>query len=195
MKVAAITPTFERYSSSIIRAFTTQTYPNKRIYLVDNNEDKGFLGRTVRPPACWADGLFVLTPHGNIGASAARNLGIEQAIHDGIDAVCFWDDDDAPYPQYLSRMSRALIDSGKPIAACRVAFEGHVLEPSHFGTQGRMILTSAIGNRRWPSQWPGQDKAWWRQFANLEYEPVGEVLIEARRGLVGGFRSPRAVKV
>lgn len=188
MRVAIITPTFERDIRPIIEASAwagrPQHNPDVQHYIVDNN----------------ADHLDIGDPHvvhikqpSNVGSGKGRNLGMLRAMQDGAEALCFWDDDDVPHPDFLERMSEAIDGTGRSVVACSVKSDGRILPPSHKGTQGRMIRAEAIGNVRWDNVIPGQDRRFWSKFDHLPCAVINDVLMEAGISPQGGMRSERAV--
>lgn len=192
MKVAAIVPTFQRDWGPIVRHFQAQTHPDKLLVLVDNNP-----GHIPADGSLWCESVAVVTPTRNLGAARGRNAGMALAIESGADALCFWDDDDVPKPEYMTTLA-GILDAypWASVAVCRVDFEGMTLPVEHRGTQGRMVRASVVNrlNARWPIGWPGEDKAWWAQFGAEPQAGIMDALIESFRNPEGGYRHPDAVK-
>ena len=184
MKVAAICPTLGRPLADLIRLWRRQDYEPRKLVIVLN--ERGWVDSDD-------DDVVVCRLNRNVGASRGRDIGIAIALSLDCDALCFWDDDDVPAPNYMSRMVAALEASGSPVAACGLTCRGVYNGPKHIGTQNRMLRADVIGDARWKPCYPAQDKAFWSQFSRLPCAMIDEPLIVAGCAPTGGFRSPRAV--
>lgn len=187
MNVAAIVPTFERDVTRILRCFRDQTYADKRLYLIDNNPEKLSLSETGGVVHVWQQGT-------NVGASGGRNIGMDYARRDDCDAICFWDDDDEPFTEYLEKMTAMLVLSDNGVVACQCMFGNRMLSCTHVNTVNRMVRADVIGEVRWTNEWPGQDKRFWSQLPPADVH-LHMPMIHAGAEQGGGFRSERAVKV
>ncbi len=101
-KFSIIMPTFRRPHrlASTIAGVVAQTYRNWELILVDNGGDAD--------PGC-ADPRIRLVRHcERTSASWARNQGLRHATGD---FVCFFDDDDDMYPEYLASFAAAFQSS------------------------------------------------------------------------------------
>lgn len=118
-----------------IYCFTSQTYPNRQMVLVYEEEDHPtveFIESTS------LDSRFkvvkVSQSQPKLALGGLRNLSVENA---GGEYVCQWDDDDWYDPERLSVQMRALLVSGKP--AC-VLSHWIILDSHH--------NTAYLSNRR-----------------------------------------------
>jgi len=103
-----VMPTFRR-SHTIFETIATiqaQTYPHWELIVVDNSGDAGDAGYVFSDPRIR---LFVHAERPS--ASHARNRGLG---HVRGDLVCFFDDDDEMFPDYLEQFALAL--QGRPEA-------------------------------------------------------------------------------
>lgn len=98
LKVSIIMPTYRRQHTiyRTVQTICEQTYPNWELIVVDNAGDGNY---------CFDDpriGVYCHTAEQS--ASYARNQGLQYATGD---LVCFFDDDDDMFPNYLERIVAA----------------------------------------------------------------------------------------
>jgi len=121
-RVAVIIPTFKRpyLLHLLFRAFIDQFYQNWRIYL-SYIDEKHIIN--TRDAKGINDNRIIAVRAPTKGSSAQRNFGLRCALKDSaVKYVCFFDDDDIPYPDYLSTLVDVLEKNPKARAvSCCVA--------------------------------------------------------------------------
>jgi len=112
-KISIIMPTYQRHHT-ILRTIATirrQTYKNWELLIIDNAGDTSYEFRDPR--------IRVYRHCAKTSASYARNLGL---AHVSGDLVCFFDDDDDMFPQYLERFARVFCEHpNAKMARCGMA--------------------------------------------------------------------------
>ena len=102
-RFSIVMPTFRRPHTifATIATIQAQTYPHWELIVVDNAGDAGY---------AFSDPRIRLVVHAErTSASHARNQGLGYARGD---LVCFFDDDDEMFPDYLEQFARAF--HGRP---------------------------------------------------------------------------------
>ena len=105
LKFSLIMPTYRRPHTLFrtVRSVLNQTYPRWELILVDNAGENAYQFTDPR--------ISVYEHPERTGASYARNIGLRYATGD---LICFFDDDDDMYPEYLERFAEAF--TGHPEA-------------------------------------------------------------------------------
>jgi hypothetical protein len=208
LKVSVVVPFRDRIDWTIqcVRSVQAQTHQNWELLLIDDGstENTGPLTELAR-----IDSRIRILRGGNTGAAQARNMGIDIAQGD---YVSFLDSDDLFMPHKLSTQLSAMEAHGYRMtftSYVTVNRCGHFLEVKRMCRVGRkptseslihrcpiatptvMIHRSAIGERRFPSLWPGEDVCLWLDLAaNSEWSLIDEPLSIVRmHGRNAGYDS------
>jgi glycosyltransferase involved in cell wall biosynthesis len=98
LRFSIVMPTFRRPHTifKTIATIQAQTYPHWELIVVDNAGDGGYRFEDPR--------IGVRVHAEKTSASHARNMGLRYAAGD---LVCFFDDDDEMYPDYLAELAAA----------------------------------------------------------------------------------------
>jgi hypothetical protein len=187
LKVSIVMPTYRR-SHTILRTLETiraQTYTNWELIIVDNAGDGGY---------CFGDPRIHVVCH-KVGPSSshARNQGVRVATGE---LICFFDDDDEMFPNYLERF--VAVFESNPNA--KMARAGMIVDD---GTVNYSFATPEVCLRRelaspsWDPRGGAQDQRYFRRILeehNLSEEDgsvvmIREALCRAITDSSGGLRS------
>jgi glycosyltransferase involved in cell wall biosynthesis len=187
LKFSIIMPTYRR-PHTIFRTVNTiqaQTYRNWELIIIDNAGDAGyrFADRRIR----------VYRHHKRASASYARNQGLQYATGD---IICFFDDDDEMFPNYLERCAVAFgANPEAKLVRCGIILRRGRTIYSHATPQN--LLRCEFATPTWSPAGPGQDR---RYFTGIIAENgwsessgdivvVPEALCRARGEARGGLRT------
>jgi glycosyltransferase involved in cell wall biosynthesis len=187
LKFSIVMPTYRR-AHTLARTVTSiqaQRYRNWELIIVDNAGDGVGVFDDPR--------IHVFRHCGRASAAYARNRGLEHASGD---LVCFFDDDDDMYPQYLYRFAEAF--AANPQA--KMARAGMLVSD---GRTNLSLATPECCLRReyavpaWSSRGPGQDQRYFRAIITKQQwseeqgdiAVIPEALCRANMDPNGGLRS------
>jgi glycosyltransferase involved in cell wall biosynthesis len=188
MKVSIVMPTFRR-AHTIMRTVATiqaQTYPNWELVIVDNAGDQHL--------AFDDDRIRVYQHAERTSASYARNQGLR---HVRGNLVCFFDDDDDMYPDYLERMVEAFRQHpGAKLVRCGMVVSDGTTNFTYATPE--CCLRREFATATWPSR-PHQDQAYFGAIvaAHGWSEGSGDIVVvpaalcRANADSRGGLRSGR----
>ncbi len=169
-KITIVMPTYRR-SHTILRTLETiraQTYANWELIIVDNAGDGGYSFGDPR--------IHVVCHKVGPSSSHARNQGVRVATGD---LICFFDDDDEMFPNYLERFAGAF--ESNPNA--KMARAGMIVDD---GTVNYSFATPEVCLRRelasptWDPRGGAQDQRYFRRILeehNLSEEEGSVVMI------------------
>jgi glycosyltransferase involved in cell wall biosynthesis/SAM-dependent methyltransferase len=187
LKISIIMPTYRRAHTILrtVETIRTQTYRNWELIIIDNMGDGGYHFDDPR--------IRVYCHDGRPSASYARNQGLQYATGD---AVCFFDDDDDMFPNYLERCVAAFqAYPNAKLVRCGIVLKGGRTIFSYATPQN--LLRRQFATPTWTEHGPGQDRRYftgiisdngWSEEAG-DIVVVREALCRARRDPRGGLRS------
>ncbi len=120
--IAVVVPAHneERYIQRCARAVRSQTYPNKRLIIVNNNSTDA----TAKVALPYSPGIRDELQR---GVAFARNNGGQQAIAQGAEIIVFLDADSQMRPDLLEKVWEAVCHEGKLAGICKTKLdEKHV---------------------------------------------------------------------
>ena len=184
-----VMPTFRRPHTlfETIATIQKQTYPHWELIVVDNagDADLAFSDPRIR--------TFVHSEH--TSASHARNKGLGYARGD---LVCFFDDDDEMYPDYLEQF--ALLFRGRPevkMGRCGMALghNGHKVNYSYATPE--CCLRREFATPTWDELGPCEDQRYFRGIVQAhgwteekgDIALISRVLCRAHHASEGGRRA------
>lgn len=175
--VSIVIPTFNvrKYIRATIESVLAQTYGNWELLIVDDASTDDTLA-VIDAIVGDSDRVRVFGLEANVGAGAARNVGIKEARGR---FIAFLDADDWWYPTKLEEQVRYMLDNG--YAFTFTAFEyadndlnvtgvshkperisyREILRGNNIGTPGVMIDVETIGKMYMPSMRESEDWALW----------------------------------
>jgi glycosyltransferase involved in cell wall biosynthesis len=115
MHIGVVTPAYnaERWVGKAIASVTSQSHDDWTMVVVDD----GSRDATAEVVGEITDPRIRLVRQANAGVSAARNRGMQEMLHAGVDALIFLDADDWLEPNALARLVQALETSPDAVAA------------------------------------------------------------------------------
>lgn len=112
--ISIIVPVYnvEPYLDECLHSIASQSYDSFEVIMVNDGSTDGSKGICER----WRDSdhRFKLVNQNNSGVSAARNIGLDNALGD---FICFVDSDDAVAPVFLESLIKNM-DSDTDIVEC-----------------------------------------------------------------------------
>lgn len=116
-KVSIVIPVYnaERFLSRCIASLTSQTYPNIEYLFVDDGSKDSSL--SMLEAAAKMDNRIRIFSQKNAGPSAARNLGLDQAVGK---YLLFCDSDDTVSPNWCERLVRTIQKYPKAWIVCGI---------------------------------------------------------------------------
>jgi glycosyltransferase involved in cell wall biosynthesis len=187
-KVSIVMPTFRRGHTiaRTIAGIQAQTYPNWELVIVDNAGD---------PHLAFDDDRIRVYRHtGQTSASYARNQGLRHAKGE---LICFFDDDDDMFPNYLERFVDAFLahPQAKMVRCGMVVSDGTT---NFTYATPECCLRREFATANWPSM-HSQDQAYfgaivashgWSEAAG-DIVVISEALCRANADPRGGLRVGR----
>ena len=186
-KISIVMPTYRR-SHTILRTLETiraQTYMNWELIIVDNAGDGGYAFGDPR--------IQVICHKVGPSSSHARNQGVRVATGD---LICFFDDDDEMFPNYLERFVHAFESNphAKMVRAGMFVDDGTV---NYSFATPEVCLRRELASPTWDPRGGAQDQRYFRRILeehNLNEEDgsvviIREALCRAVTDPNGGLRS------
>lgn len=183
MKVSIILPTYQRPHCihETIDSILAQTCPDWELIISNNGKD---VYQFTDPRIRIVDSSEITS------AAYARNKAIPQAIGD---LICFFDDDDLMYPDYIQAMRQPFLDSEK-VMLVRCKMKVDRFTDASFATPECMVRRHLATDNWQP--FDRHDQIYWRKICGtnglFDHLPnmvfLDLVLCEARRNPKGGLR-------
>lgn len=188
-KISIIMPTYHRGHAILgtVRMIQAQTYQNWELIIIDNGgqADYQFVDPRIQ---------VHLHPE-RASASYARNAGL---LYASGDLVCFFDDDDDMFPNYLETFANTFtLHPEAKMVRCGMIVTGGVMNLSYATPE--CCLRREFATAEWSTRGPAQDQRYFRQIVarNSWSEDKGEIVIvrealcRANSDAIGGLRSGR----
>jgi glycosyltransferase involved in cell wall biosynthesis/SAM-dependent methyltransferase len=188
LKVSIVMPTYHRQHAILqtIATIKAQSYTNWELLIIDNAGDGAY---------SFADSRIHVFCHADYpSASYARNVGLAHATGD---IVCFFDDDDDMFPNYLEHIVSAFqATPSAKMVRCGMLADGQ-LDYSYATPE--CILKRPYATPSWLNDGPAQDQNYFSRIVaeNGWTEEKGdmivlhEVLCRANANSSGGLRKGR----
>jgi hypothetical protein len=188
-RFSIIMPTYRR-PHTIQRAVASvraQSYGNWELIVIDNAGDADYRFDDER--------IQVYRHAERPGASYARNQGLRYA---GGDLVCFFDDDDEMFPQYLERFADVFMRHPQAgMARCGMLLSDGLVNRSYATPE--CCLRREFANASWNDRSTSHDQLYFKGIAaangwseaNGEIVSVEDVLCRAHTDPYGGLRAGR----
>ncbi len=188
-KISIVMPTYRRSHTLLrtVQMVQAQTYRNWQLIIIDNGNEAEYEFNDPR--------IQIYGHSERLGASYARNQGLRYA--DG-DLVCFFDDDDDMFPEYLESFAEAfskhphakMIRCGMIVSDKRINFTYATPE---------CCLRRDFATPTWPSLGPAHDQYYFRKIIDAhgwselkgDIVTIREALCRANSDSKGGLRSGR----
>jgi len=186
-KISIIMPTFGR-GHAILRTVSMvqqQIYQNWELIIIDNGGEANYEFDDPR--------IQVHTHAERPSASYARNAGLNYVSGD---LVCFFDDDDDMFPNYLETFARTFAANPQAkLVRCGMIVIGGAVNFSYATPE--CCLRSEFATADWSSRGPAQDQRYFRQIIEThkwsedagQIVTVREALCRANADVIGGLRS------
>ncbi len=188
-KITIIMPTYLRGHAILrtVRMIQQQTYQDWELIIVDNagGGDYQFADHRIQ----------VYTHNERASASYARNVGLNYASGD---FVCFFDDDDDMFPNYLeSLVSAFTVNPQAKMIRCGMIVSNGTTNYSYATPE--CCLRREFATADWTTRGPAQDQRYFRSIVhknnwsedNGDIVVVREALCRANCDAIGGLRSGR----
>lgn len=179
-------PTYRRQHTiyRTIELIKKQSYPNWELIVVDNDSHGDY---------CFDDPRIRLYRHPEVtGSSYARNQGIQYATGD---LLCFFDDDDDMFPDYLEKFVDVFQSQAdvKMVCCGMVVSDGSV---NYSYATPECCLRRGFATPTWPNDGPCQDQRYFQRIVKLrgwskakgDIAIVKQALCQANTDLQGGLR-------
>lgn len=189
LKISIIMPTYRRSHTILrtIRMIQAQTYRNWELVVVDNGGKSDYH---------FSDSRIRVYGHADrLSASYARNEGLRYATGD---LICFFDDDDDMFPNYLESFARAFQAHPRAkMVRCGMIVSDGGTNFSHATPE--CCLRKEFATPDWSGAAPAHDQKYFREIVELNgwSETDGDIIV-VRQGLCqansdafGGLRSGR----
>jgi hypothetical protein len=181
-KFSIIMPTFRRGHTLLrtVQMIQHQRYQNWELIIVDNAGD---VDLKIEDPR-----VRVYRHTGETSASYARNQGLHYVTGD---LVCFFDDDDDMFPDYLADFAAAFqAHPGAKMVRCGMIVSNGQTNYSYATPE--CCLRARFAAPIWSNHGPGQDQRYFRQIIATEgwREECGEIVV-VRRALCRANTDPR----
>jgi glycosyltransferase involved in cell wall biosynthesis len=186
-KVSIIMPTYHRGHAILrtVRMIQEQTYQNWELIIIDNGGQADYQ---------FADPRIQVHAHTErASASYARNAGLHYASGD---LVCFFDDDDDMFPNYLETLVNTFsLHPDAKMVRCGMIVTGGLMNLSYATPE--CCLQREFATAEWSTRGPAQDQRYFRQIVekNNWSEERGDIVIvrealcRANCDAIGGLRS------
>jgi glycosyltransferase involved in cell wall biosynthesis len=186
-KISIIMPTYHRGHAILrtVRRIQKQTYQNWELIIIDNDGETDYQFDDPR--------IQVHTHAERASSSYARNAGLQYVSGD---LVCFFDDDDDMFPNYLETFASTFAANPRAkLVRCGMIVSGGAVNFSYATPE--CCLRSEFATADWCSRGPAQDQRYFRQIieTNKWSEDEGEIvtvrepLCRANTDALGGLRS------
>jgi glycosyltransferase involved in cell wall biosynthesis len=185
--ITIIMPTYQRSHvlPRTVKSVLNQTHSNWELLIVDN------AGDAVIP---LNDSRIRLFRHAEKASAAyARNRGVEYAKGD---LVCFFDDDDVMYPEYLESFVAAFREHpNASMVRCGMLVGNHRIDYSYATPE--CCLRREFATPTWDDRGPCQDQRYFKGIAarHVWSEKQGDIVVVRRpvcracKDRTGGLRS------
>lgn len=189
VKISIIMPTYYRGHAILrtVRMIQAQTYQNWELIIVDNGGQADYQFGDPR--------IRVYAHTERASASYARNAGLSYASGD---LVCFFDDDDDMFPNYLATFAEAFARHPEAkMVRCGMIVTNGATNFSYATPE--CCLRREFATADWSTRGPGQDQRYFREIVakNGWTEITGEIVVvpealcRANCDAIGGLRSGR----
>ena len=186
-KISIIMPTYHRGHAILrtIRMIQEQTYQNWELIIIDNGGQADYQFDDPR--------IQVRSHTERASASYARNAGLHYASGD---LVCFFDDDDDMFPNYLETFANTFASHpDAKMVRCGMIVTGGAMNFSYATPE--CCLRREFATAEWSTRGPAQDQRYFRQIVEKnkwsedggEIVTVREALCRANCDAMGGLRS------
>lgn len=172
MKVSIIMPTYRRGHTiwQTIRHILAQTYTNWQLIIIDN---------AANGTMSFADDRITVYSHAQIAsASYARNKGIEYCTGD---VVCFFDDDDEMFPDYLETLVNGFRSHphAKLVRCGMIVSNGRI---NYSYATPECCLRRQFVTQTWEGRGPAQDQRYFKRIVatNRWSEANGDIVVIRR---------------
>ncbi len=143
-KISVVITTYKRQSDILIRAVKSvlsQTFKDLEVIVVDDNhpQDQPGYGIQTALEGLGDERVRYIAHEENMGAPAARNTGIKNAVGE---YICFLDDDDEYYPEKLECQLESLEETGLKMSVC-----GYDIHDEESGRKRRVMPRFGRGDK------------------------------------------------